>query len=214
MTPERTAHAEVKFAVQSALVTAIKKNALPCHMLPDGMTVRVADSTAFEPDALVYCGPRLLPSAIEVPNPVIVVEVLSPSTRHIDTGTKLPGYFRVTSVQHYLVVDPDKPLIIHYARSQDGMILTRIATSGSLTLDRPDWSCCWTTSIQVCAETGQRPLRAVIAIDSSARCAIASPSGAWRRSSKAAAARSLIAFSSRSADQDFNAASISACRRK
>ena len=64
------------------------------HALPDGMTVRIDDVTAYEPDALVYCGTKLPPSAVEVPNPVIVVEVLSPSTRHIDLSAKLADYFR------------------------------------------------------------------------------------------------------------------------
>lgn len=82
-------------------------------------------------------GPRLPPSAIEVPNPVIVVEVLSPSTRHIDAQFKLAGYFRLPSVVHYLVVDPDKPLVIHHARRDDGAILTRIVNEGAITLDPP-----------------------------------------------------------------------------
>ena len=37
---------------------------------------------------------------------MIVVEVLSPSTRHIDASKKLAGYFRLPSVAHYLIVDP------------------------------------------------------------------------------------------------------------
>jgi len=137
MTPERAAHAVMKFAVQAALSDSIRSRGLPCHMLPDGMTVRIDDSTAHEPDALVYCGPRLAPSAIEVPNPVVVVEVLSPSTRHIDAQIKLVGYFRLPSVAHYLVIDPDKPLIIHHARNADGTILTRIVNDGAISLNPP-----------------------------------------------------------------------------
>lgn len=137
MTPERAVHAKLKFRVQSALENAIRIHGLPCHMLPDGMTVRVDETTAHEPDALVYCGPEIASSAIEVPNPVIVVEVLSPSTRHIDAQFKLAGYFRLPSVKHYLVVDPDKPVVIHHARRDDGTILTRIVNEGALTLDPP-----------------------------------------------------------------------------
>jgi Uma2 family endonuclease len=137
MTPERAAHAEMKLAVQLALVSGIRERRLPCRVLPDGMTVRIDEATAHEPDALVYCGPRLAPSAIEVPDPVIVVEVLSPSTRHIDAQIKLAGYFRLPSVAHYLVVDPDKPLIIHHARASGDSILTRIVREGSITLEPP-----------------------------------------------------------------------------
>jgi len=104
--PEGAGHAAVKYAVQTALLAGIRARGLPCHMLPDGMTVRVDETTAYGPDALVYCGTKLSASAIEVPAPVIVVEVLSPSTRRIDASAKLAGYFRVPSVAHYLIVEP------------------------------------------------------------------------------------------------------------
>jgi Uma2 family endonuclease len=106
-------------------------------MLPDGMTVRVDQDTAHEPDALVYCGQELKASAVEVPNPVVVVEVLSPSTRHVDASAKLAGYFRVPSVHHYLIVDPDKHLVIHHARAEADLVATRFARDGGLRLDPP-----------------------------------------------------------------------------
>src|SRR5664280_2022855 len=74
MSPEGAGHAKVKFAVQTALAAGIRARRLPCHMLPDGMTVRVEARTAFEPDALVYCGQEVAASVLEIPNPVIVVE--------------------------------------------------------------------------------------------------------------------------------------------
>jgi Uma2 family endonuclease len=67
----------------------------------------------------------------------IVVEVLSPSTRHIDAQIKLAGYFLLPSVEHYLIVDPDMPLIIHHARATSDSILTRIVTDGSIKLEPP-----------------------------------------------------------------------------
>jgi Uma2 family endonuclease len=137
MAPERTKHAETKFAVQTALAKGIRDAGLPCFMLPDGMTVRVSDDTAHEPDALVYCGPKLPGDAIEVPAPVIVVEVLSPSTRRIDGSAKLKGYFSLPSLHHYLIVDPDGPPVIHHQRQADGVILTRLVSEGALRLDPP-----------------------------------------------------------------------------
>jgi Uma2 family endonuclease len=139
MSPEGARHAEVKFAIQSALDKSIRSRRLPCQMLPDGMTVRVNDDTAYEPDALVYCGPRISPSALEVPNPIILVEVLSPSTRHIDAARKLGDYFRLPSVAHYLIVDPLRSsLILHHARAADGTtVLTHIVTEGTIVLDPP-----------------------------------------------------------------------------
>jgi Uma2 family endonuclease len=137
MKPEPAAHAEVKFAVQIALANSIRAGRLPCRVLPDGMTVRVDDTTAHEPDALVYGDPRLAPSALEVPNPVVIIEVLSLSTKRIDATIKLAGYFRVPSVMHYLIIDPDKPLVLHHARNADGTILTRIVNDGAIALDPP-----------------------------------------------------------------------------
>jgi Uma2 family endonuclease len=137
MTPERAAHADVKYAVQTALLAGIRQAGLPCHMLPDGMTVRVDRDTAHEPDALVYCGQKLPSSAIEVPNPVIVVEVLSPSTRHIDASAKLAGYFRIASVRDYLIFDLDNRLVVHHARGEGDAIATRIINAGALRLDPP-----------------------------------------------------------------------------
>jgi Uma2 family endonuclease len=137
MAPERAIHAKIKLALHMALAAAIRARNLPCHVLPDGMTVRIDDSTTYEPDGLVYCGPELPPSAIEVPNPVIVAEVISPSSEHIDTSIKLADYFRVPSIMHYLIVDPQKPLIIYYARRNNDPVLAGIARDGVIALDPP-----------------------------------------------------------------------------
>ena len=107
MSPERAAHAESKAECYVALREAIKQAGKPCWALPDGMTVRIAADVAYEPDALVYCGDRLPGDRLEVPNPVIVVEVLSPATGQVDKTRKLTGYFSLPSVRHYLIVDAD-----------------------------------------------------------------------------------------------------------
>jgi Uma2 family endonuclease len=137
MSPESAGHAERKAAVHAALLAGIRSRRLACFALPDGMTVRINDFTAYEPDALVYCGSKLAPAAVEVANPVIVVEVLSSSTRHIDLSAKLVDYFRLPSIAHYLIVDPEKPRIIHHARATGDTILTRIVTEGHIALDPP-----------------------------------------------------------------------------
>ncbi len=103
MAPERGAHLEAKAAVWLALRGAISAAGVPCRALPDGATVEVDDDTDYEPGAVVYCGERMAPDAVVVPNPVVVVEVLSPGTRSVDTAQKLVDYFRVTSIRHYLI---------------------------------------------------------------------------------------------------------------
>ena len=136
MSPETVGHAKIKASVYASLRSSIRERRLPCHVLPNGVTVRIDNETAYEPDAQVYCGENLKDSAVEVPNPVVVVEVLSSSTRRVDLSHKLVGYFRLPSVAHYLIVDPTQPSIIHHARGTDA-IVTRIVTEGRITLDPP-----------------------------------------------------------------------------
>ena len=134
--PERAGHARAKSRIHRALENAVARAGLPCEAMADGMTVRVDARTAYEPDALVYCGARIPSDAMEVPAPMIVVEVLSPGTRHTDAGAKLAGYFQVPSIRHYLMVDPVRRVVIHHRR--DGAeILTRILGQGPLRLDPP-----------------------------------------------------------------------------
>ena len=75
--------------------------------------------------------------AIEIDNPVIVVEVLSPSTAAIDHGRKLSGYFSLPSVEHYLILDPERRVVIHHKRGQGDAIETRVLTDGVVRLDPP-----------------------------------------------------------------------------
>ena len=136
MSPERAGHARAKSRVHRALEDAVARADLPCEAMADGMTVRVDARTAYEPDGLVYCGERLGDEAIEVPAPVVVVEVLSPSTGFYDRHHKLAGYFAVSSIRHYIIVDLDRRMVIHHARDGDA-IRTRLLPSGPLRLDPP-----------------------------------------------------------------------------
>ncbi len=137
MAPERAAHLEAKALAWRSLQQAIERAKAPCQALPDGATVRISSHTAFEPDALVYCGERLPPDAIIIPSPVVVVEVLSEGTARRDHGVKLSGYFSLASVAHYLIVDPEGRTAIHHRRGHGDAIETRILTEGALRLDPP-----------------------------------------------------------------------------
>ena len=137
MAPERAAHALTKFAAQKALENGITSARLPCRVFPDGMTVRIAPRTAFEPDALVVCPPPSDLNTMEIPNPVVVVEVLSPSTAADDHGVKLDGYFSLPSIAHYLILDADRRVMIHHRRAHAGAIETRVLREGKVILDPP-----------------------------------------------------------------------------
>ena len=137
MAPERAAHALTKYAAQETLKAAIREAGLPCRMFPDGMTVRITSRTAFEPDALVVCPPPADLNTMEIPNPVLIVEVLSPSTAGDDHGVKLDGYFALPSVAHYLILDADRRVMIWHRRGSAGAIETRVVRDGVIRLDPP-----------------------------------------------------------------------------
>ncbi|MDE2581403.1 MAG: Uma2 family endonuclease [Rhodospirillales bacterium] len=127
MSPERATHACITSRVWAALDRAIRTGGLRREALPDGIPVEIDQDTDFEPDAVVNCGPRLPPDAIAATTPVIVLEVLSPATQAIDVGEKLAEYFRVPSIQHYLVVRARRRAVIHHRRP--GVeLLTRVIT--------------------------------------------------------------------------------------
>jgi Uma2 family endonuclease len=137
MSPERVGHARVKHRVARCLEDAIAAAGLPCEALPDGMSVEIDEDTVYEPDALVRCGDRLPDEAVKIADPVIVVEVLSPSSRARDAGAKLEDYFRLPSVRHYLIVKTENRSVIHHRKDDAGEIATRILRAGRLELDPP-----------------------------------------------------------------------------
>jgi Uma2 family endonuclease len=137
MAPERLEHSDTKFAVVTALKAAIGRAGATCRAVLDGPAVRITARTAYQPDALVYCGPRLPPETREIKDPVIVVEVISPTSEGRDTQRKLIGYFTVPSVMHYLILDPRDRTLAHYKRADAGVIELRIHYDGPLRLDPP-----------------------------------------------------------------------------
>jgi Uma2 family endonuclease len=111
---------------------------MACEVFPDGMAVRVSANTVYEPDASVRCGPPVPDDAVDIADPIVVVEVLSPSTGARDAGAKLADYFLLPSVRHHLIVDTKSRTVIHHARPGGGNeIATRAFREGALQLDPP-----------------------------------------------------------------------------
>jgi Uma2 family endonuclease len=137
MSPERVRHNESKGNIYFALRQALRSQGLPCRTHTDGLSVRVDETTIYEPDAFVRCGDPLAGDTVEVTDPVIVVEVVSPSSQAIDSGAKLAGYFKLPSVRHYLIVDSTDRTVIHHTRTEDERIETCVVRSGPLSLDPP-----------------------------------------------------------------------------
>jgi Uma2 family endonuclease len=136
MAPERAAHNLRKGSARDALRRAVQDAGLPCQVYGDGMTIEVGESD-YEPDAVLRCGQPLSGDAMAIPDPLVIVEVLSPTTSGIDRGVKLRDYFTVPSLQHYLIVWPDTTRIVRHSRLPEGGIATEVLTVGELRLDPP-----------------------------------------------------------------------------
>lgn len=134
---ERARHWRAKFAIANAFRDAIARAGLPCFSAVDGPTVRVSSGKTYRPDALVYCGQELTGDELEVLNPIIIAEVLSPGTENTDYGDKVEGYFSILTVAHYLIIDPDRPAVIHYTRGRGDALEIHIIKEKALRLDPP-----------------------------------------------------------------------------
>ena len=58
----------------------------------------------------------------EILNPLLIVEVLSPSTQGYDRGEKFRKYRSIPSLREYLLISQSEPYIEHYSRSENADI--------------------------------------------------------------------------------------------
>lgn len=136
MAAEQAYHSRVKAFVGAALLAALRRKGADCGVYADGLAVRITNRRAFVPDVLVTCPPTPEKN-LETTTPLIVVEVLSPSTAAFDHGAKLEGYFSLAGLAHYLLIDPDRRVLIHHSGGREGVIETRILHEGAVRLDPP-----------------------------------------------------------------------------
>ena len=139
MPAETFGHVEIKDLANIALKAAVARSGAPYFVLPDGMSVRIAADRCYEPDVIIAPLPRPARDALEVENPIIVVEVLSPTPASMrrDLTTKLEGYARVPSIEHYIVIDPAERVVLHYRRQGAVLLPPEKPVEGALRLDPP-----------------------------------------------------------------------------
>jgi Uma2 family endonuclease len=136
MAAETVTHARIKRRIDHMLTDALARQGRDCEVFVSGPKVQIDAQTAFEPDVVVTCVE--VPEGLLVPDPVIVVEVLSSSTRDRDLTVKLAGYFSLPSVAHYLLVETERRLIVHHHRVPgDDEFRTSIVRGGSVHLAPP-----------------------------------------------------------------------------
>ena len=118
-------HSLIVTSISGELYIQLKEGI--CEVHTNDMRVRTHPETSyFYPDVVVVCGePRFEDNAFDtLLNPIVLVEVLSPSTQAYDRGEKFKNYQQLTSLQEYILVSQDEVHIEHYRRQETQWKLT------------------------------------------------------------------------------------------
>jgi Uma2 family endonuclease len=113
-----------------------------CRVFTSDLQIKVAATGPLTyPDCGMFCGePKFAGDRQDVlVNPLLIVEVISPSTEGYDRGKKFEAYRTIPSFREYLIVHQDRRHAEHYSRQDDESWLLRehVGASASVTTDRP-----------------------------------------------------------------------------
>ena len=101
MAPPSARHSVIASKIAAALEASLKR---PCYVGTNAGVIRPdRDDTFYEADLVVSCTP-LGADASTIPQPIVIMEVLSPTTAEHDRGGKLYDYRRIESVQEIALV--------------------------------------------------------------------------------------------------------------
>jgi Uma2 family endonuclease len=93
----------------------------PCEVYSTDMRLRITPSGLYTyPDVMVACGEFQFADDQKdtLLNPVVIVEVLSESTRDYDRGRKFQHYRTLPSLQEYLTIAQDEVHVEHWLRPE------------------------------------------------------------------------------------------------
>lgn len=115
--------------ITSNVTTALNNQLMSsdCIVVASDMRVHAhPEASYFYPDVLIVCDePRFEDNAFDtLLNPIVLVEVLSPSTEAYDRGEKFKHYQQITSLREYILVSQDAVHIEHYRRQETQWKLT------------------------------------------------------------------------------------------
>ncbi|ATG88732.1 Uma2 family endonuclease [Methylomonas koyamae] len=114
----------------------------PCEAYINEMRVKATEARSYHyPDIAVVCGkPEFEDAQVDtLLNPMLLIEVLSPSTEAYDRGGKFAHYRKIPSLREYLLVMQDQPGIERYLRQGEVWILSEtLGLEASLALESID----------------------------------------------------------------------------
>ena len=119
MTGGKLNHFRITNGVQSLLNVMLANTDF--EVFAGGMLIRVGEARLVAPDLSVVCGePETESDTRILLNPILVVEVTSPSSIDNDRVSKRQYYEDVPSIRDYLIVDQHRRLAELYTRSETG----------------------------------------------------------------------------------------------
>ena len=117
MAPTLEAHGELAAALALEIGSRVKP---PCRVISEaGIAIPDRADTYYMADLAVTCAPRE-PGRRMVIEPVLIVEVLSPSTGQVDRWREVADYRTLPSVREILVVFSDERRVEVQRRTPDG----------------------------------------------------------------------------------------------
>lgn len=125
-------------ALAASLISVIRSQLPPgCRMFTSDLRVRIpATGLSTYPDAAVVCGQtqRADDDALAVVNPLLLLEVTSPSTEEYDRNEKLRQYKNLPSLREVLFVSHREPHLTLHRRDEAGWSVLTAERGGALTL--------------------------------------------------------------------------------
>jgi len=116
MTGGTVTHSTIQTNLIGALRTALRGK--PCRAHGNELKVRTATSIRY-PDALIVCSPAPAKSTF-APDPVVIFEILSPSSARLDLGAKNAEYQTLASLNRYVVLHQTQAAAEVFARDAEG----------------------------------------------------------------------------------------------
>lgn len=102
----------------------------PCETYANDMRVKISPVRYAYPDMVVACDrPQFLDGQLDtLTNPIVIVEVLSPTTEADDRSWKFAHYRRLASLTDFVMLSQYQPFLEHYTRQADAQwVLTELS---------------------------------------------------------------------------------------
>jgi Uma2 family endonuclease len=117
MTGGSAAHSAIKGNVAFALDEALRRT--PCRAYISDLK-GLTPTAVMYPDVLVACRP-LAPDDDRLPDPTVVVEVLSPASETFDRIYKWREFSAIASLQHYVLIEQKEQRVEVFSRTEPGL---------------------------------------------------------------------------------------------